>query len=376
MGKNIVFLYLNGTHQLFHSAMTAFELARMQTDFNVQLIACHIDHYDILNSMKESYPESKCQIILLPLPFRFKYFNFKKKTYPSPYSTIKKAKEYLKDAVTIVTTSHILPKLLKKINVLNPKVIYQFHGCGDRKYSFDPEYKYFDLLLAPGSYHKQRLLAENIVSEDKIEIIGYPKLDIPLEIKSIKKSLFNNNNKIFLYTPHWDPKLSSYKIWGEEVINYFKINNQYNLIFAPHVQLKHWQYKCGYNTNLDHLRSENIHIDFGSLQSVDGTYTNISDIYIGDVSSQIYEFIALQPKPAIFLNPNNFKWQNNIDFKFWELGIVIENISELEKAIQLSYESNALSELQQKRIDEYINITDEKSSVRAAETILKFTKLL
>ena len=37
-------------------------------------------------------------------------------------------------------------------------------------------------------------------------------------------------------------------------------------------------------------------------------YTQRADIYLGDVSSQVYEFL-LNPRPCVFLNPRRFDWR-------------------------------------------------------------------
>lgn len=374
MEKNIVFLYLNGLHQLFHTSMTAFELSSMQKDYKVKLIACHTDHYNILQSMKEYYPKSNCEIILLPATFRYKYLNFKKKTYPSPHSTIKMVKQYLNNTSAVVSTSHDLPKLLNKINCNHILKIYQYHGCGDRSYSFDPEYKNFNLLLIPGVYHKKRIIEEKIISQLKIRIVGYPKLDIPYKLNKIKTEFFKNNNPIVFYTPHWDPALSSYKDWSSKIIDYFKSHKEYNLIFAPHIQLIHWKYKYKYDVSFSNLKENNILVDYGSINSVNGFYSLISDIYIGDVSSQVYEFLSHKPRSCIFLNPNLFSWKKNPDFRFWELGEVIEDFTNFDKILEKSLNANSYASFQSNRISEYISDEKGKPSQRAAKAIYDFIK--
>lgn len=45
----------------------------------------------------------------------------------------------------------------------------------------------------------------------------------------------------------------------------------------------------------------NLHIDIGSDCSIDMTHTEAADIYLGEVSSQICEFLV-RPRPCIFLS--------------------------------------------------------------------------
>lgn len=374
MDKKIVFLYLHGIHQLYHSAMIATELSRIQDEYKVQLLSCHLKHTEILNNIKSFYPRSSCEIITLPLPLRFKYLNFKKKSYPSPHSTMKFTKKYLKNADAICATSHITPKTCKKIKVTKPKFIYQYHGCGDRQYGFDPKFKDFDFMLLPGKYHLKRLLEEKIIEKEKTHIVGWPKLDYPVETKKVKKELFNNNKPIVLYTPHWKPTLGSYQIWAKDILEFFSNSHEYNLIFAPHIQIKHWQFKYKYNINYDHYKSENIYIDFGSTSSVDGTYLKIADIYMGDVSSLVYEWITFKPRPCVFLNAHHIQWKGNVNYRFWSYGPVVEEINELDKKIKLALNSKTFLEIQSKRIKEYMDIKTEPSSLRAAKAIYKYLK--
>ena len=55
------------------------------------------------------------------------------------------------------------------------------------------------------------------------------------------------------------------------------------------------------------------------------SYTNAADIYLGDVSSQIYEFIQRR-RPAIFLNSHAGDWQNDPSYEFWKFGPVAGSV--------------------------------------------------
>ena len=372
MDSKIVFLFLQGIHQIYHLAPIAMELGKTRNNPKIQLISCHSQHTSILKNIQKLYPGTNVEIITLPLPFRFRFLNFKKKAYPSPHDTMRFAKKYMKDAVAVVSTSHITPRLCRKLKITKPKFIYQYHGCGDRKYGFDPKFKEYDFMLLPGKYHQKRLIDENIMTPEKTKIIGWPKLDIPIQIQKIKNKIFSKNLPTVLYAPHWKPELTSYKIWGEKILRFFSNQTDFNLIFAPHIQLKHWQFAYKYKTDYENYRSENIHIDFGSEYSVNGTYLKIADIYIGDVSSIVYEWIALKPRPCVFLNAHGVNWKNNVNYRFWDYGPVVEKIENLENKIKEAVHSQNYLELQRKRIKEYMELTEESSSKRAAKAILEF----
>lgn len=374
MKKKVVFLYLFGLHQLYHTAMTAMELGQFDDKYEVQCLSCNKEHTRVLEEIKKNYPLSNTQIISLPPPFRYKYLNFKKKTYPSVNAMVKGAKKIINTADLVVTTSHGTPRMLKKFGITKPKIIYQYHGCGDRKYGFDPNFKRFDYMLLPGLYHQNRLLDEKIIKKEKTKIVGWPKLDFPIDIMKTKQDLFKNNKPIILYTPHWEPKLSSYK-WAELILEYFKKNEKYNFIFAPHLLIKHWRVRFGYNINFNHYASDNIIIDFQSDYSTNGTYLAVSDLYMGDVSSMIYEFIAFRRRPALFLNAHNIDWKNDVNYRFWNYGDVVDSIDELDEKITNVFKTDKYTIFQEKEIVKYMDLSDEKSSFRAAKALDVFCSM-
>ena len=109
------------------------------------------------------------------------------------------------------------------------------------------------------------------------------------------------------------------------------------MIFAPHVVL--------FKRTLRHHASlpgkyrliPNIHIDTGSDALADMTYMFAADIYLGDVSSQVYEFL-LEPRPCIFLNGHKVEWQGNPYYLHWRLGQVVDTIQpELGQALEQAF---------------------------------------
>ncbi len=47
------------------------------------------------------------------------------------------------------------------------------------------------------------------------------------------------------------------------------------------------------------------------------SYTTAADIYLGDVSSQVYEFLY-EPRPCLFLNSHEFAWKSDPNFAHWK----------------------------------------------------------
>jgi CDP-glycerol glycerophosphotransferase (TagB/SpsB family) len=63
------------------------------------------------------------------------------------------------------------------------------------------------------------------------------------------------------------------------------------------------------------------------------TYLNSADIYLGDVSSQSFEFI-INPRPCIFLNPEKVKHKKDNSYRFWKSGKVIDCSEKLSHALK------------------------------------------
>lgn len=372
-GQPIVFLFLQGLHHLFHMASIPFECAQIIKNHPIQIVSVTEEHTKILMEFSKKYPNNACEIITLSLPFRFRFFNYKKKSFPSSYDSYRKIKPLLKKAGAIIGTSHPTAGILNKMGISKPIMIYIDHGCGDRKYSFEPTLGQYDFLLISGRNTRNRLAEENVSRREKTSIIGYPKFDNPVVIKDLRKKLFRQDRKIVYYAPHWEPALTSYKKWGNTIIDFFKNDEKYNLIFAPHLLLKHWHHQYNYDVNFH--SSDNICVDFGSRLSVDTSYVRIADYYIGDVSSLIYEWIGIRPRPAVFLNAHEINWRNNKDYRHWEYGPVIDDIEKLPGALKNAKQSRWLK-LQAERINEYMDISEQSASKRAAFAIMSRLKSL
>lgn len=81
-------------------------------------------------------------------------------------------------------------------------------------------------------------------------------------------------------------------------------------------------------------------VDTGSSAMLDMTYTSQAALYIGDVSSQVYEFLGI-PRPCVFLNPRKLPWRDDPYFLHWTLGEVVEDLDDLMPAIARARERHA-----------------------------------
>lgn len=257
-------------------------------------------------------------------------------------------------------------------------MIHTRHGAGDRAIGFDKASAGFDHVLCSGPKIRDRLVREARLDPARVSIVGYPKFDLPPPPAALPPS-FAPHKPTVVYNPHPSPHLSSWFRDGLAVLEFFLHNPEYQLIFAPHVML----FQRPWVVTIDKLRlsrpgtiapkyhaAPNIHIDLGSRASTDMTYTAMADIYLGDVSSQVYEFLR-RPRPCIFLNSQGVSWESDPNYLHWQAGQVIDSVAALPEALALATlrHDAKFRAVQQNLFAQSFDLTDEASSVRAARVI-------
>jgi hypothetical protein len=244
----------------------------------------------------------------------------------------------------IVTPSATSIMLKTRFGCRESKLVYTRHGAGDRAVGFKPVIAKFDHVMVPGQKIRDRMLAEGLIREGRYSVVGYPKFDCVALTGEARRNFFDDDKPIVLYNPHFDPTLSSWFRHGEHVLDLFSRLDRYNLIFAPHVMLFSRQIHVSANfssvTWRGYLRKRferypNILVDIGSHASIDMTYTQAADVYLGDVSSQVYEFLY-RSRPCLFLNSHNVAWENDPNYAHWHLGQVVRSPAEIEAALENS----------------------------------------
>lgn len=263
-----------------------------------------------------------------------------------------------------------------------PLLVHTKHGSGDRAQGYSPVVGRFDLVLLSGAKLHERLVGAGLLAPERAAIVGYPKFDT-IEPSLPRPRLFKNNRPTVVYNPHPMPGLSSWYDMGIDVLDYFANQDRYNLIFAPHIMLFRRRMHFSTETFKVRLRRElparllnhpNILVDTGSARLLDMTYLRAADIYIGDVSSQIYEFL-LTPRPMIFLNPGQLAWQGNANFDNWSFGPVVSDIAGLERALrELEVQPDRYRVVQDRGFRRTFDLDRRPSSQRAAQAILALAR--
>lgn len=280
------------------------------------------------------------------------------------------------DALVVPEKTSLLLKSLFGLKSL--KLVHTRHGAGDRAIGFDKASGKFDLVLLSGEKIRDRLAQADLLKQDGHAIVGYPKFDMT---PPPRPRLFPKDRPTVLYNPHPSPALSSWYRLGPQILDWFAKSDKYNLIFAPHVMLFKKRiiaslspFALGWNAGprADHHEHDHMLIDTGSPASLDMSYTDAADIYLGDASSQVYEFIR-RPRPCFFLNPRRLAWQGDPDFAHWRAGHVLETMGEFDASFADVPRLTPPMRTRQEGLFRYsFDLQERPSSERAAEAILDY----
>ena len=282
------------------------------------------------------------------------------------------------DAVVVSEKTTLLLKT--RYGLTNLKLIHTRHGAGDRAIGFNPESAKFDLVLVSGPKIRDRLMADAGLKPDQIALVGYPKFDLCAHYR-FADSFPAPERPTVIYNPHPSPKLSSWFRHGAAVLEAFRGQDRYNLIFAPHVML----FERKWVVTVDppslarvvppgpaYASEARIHIDTGSAASSDMSYTNRADIYLGDVSSQIYEFLR-EPRPCLFLNSHGVDWRGDPNYLHWQAGPVLESADGLLDKIDAAVAAHSdYAPAQEALIAATFSLSQRPSAERAADAITEF----
>lgn len=281
------------------------------------------------------------------------------------------------DALVVSEKTSLLLKTRYGLDRL--RLIHTRHGAGDRAIGFGPESAQFDLVLVAGPKIARRLMAEAKVPEERIAVVGYVKFDLYGD-RTIANPFPDPARPVVLYNPHPSPKLSSWYRMGNEVLEAFYRTDRYNLIFAPHVMMfaREWTVTIA-PPAVRRMRkparrysdAPHMLIDLGSAASSDMSYTSLADVYIGDVSSQVYEFLY-RPRPCLHLDAHEVAWQGNPAYTHWQAGPVARPGDDIIEAVDRAIATHAdYLPRQRELLADTFSVTDEPASIRAARAISK-----
>jgi len=280
------------------------------------------------------------------------------------------------DLLVVAEKTSLLLKTLHGLKLL--KIVHTRHGAGDRAIGFDRASAGFDHVLCSGVKIRDRLIAEAKLAPEKISIVGYPKFD------TLTADAPPHDPATVLYNPHCSPHLSSWFPHGTAVLDHFLATPLRPFIFAPHVML----FERRFSVTIDRLRIDrpgriaarhrhapHFTVDAGSRACTDMSYTQRAGLYVGDVSSQVYEFLRT-PRPCLFLNSHRVAWQGDASYAHWQAGPVIEHPGQLAEGLRRAEDEHArhYRAVQERLFAQSFDLTERPSSERAAEVLVRLVE--
>jgi len=363
--KRLCFLYIAQHHQVWHSLSVAVAMARGWPELKIEIAATTRELLDYVSGLLAELGGAPIELVLLPPAWMRRFAG----GGAPPKAPMLIANALRLSGYDAVITPERTTALLRQIGVQHPMLVYTQHGAGDREGPFEPRLRVFDLVMAAGPKQRDRMVGEGWVKAENCAMVGYPKFDLVDALPQRTPPRFERPGPIVLYNPHFHPELSSWTKWGWLVLEAFAANDRYNLIFSPHIRLFETasiEARAAFKRFAENPR---IHVDLGGPAAADMTYTRAADLYLGDVSSQVYEFLRT-PKPCLFLNVSGSDWRQDPSFHHWLYGPVVDGVDNLCGAVDQAFSRHGdFREAQLQGIAETFDITNEPSSIRAARAI-------
>ncbi|MDP1697299.1 MAG: hypothetical protein Q8L45_05895 [Xanthomonadaceae bacterium] len=369
----IGFLFHHRPDQLWHAAPIAFEMSLLETALDVVIYCINDALVATAHQIGSGYPGHRCRIERIE---QGRAIEMAGRLLRSWTSITKSAVLRLGTARFAALDALVVPDLTSlalRRRLPDLLMVFSNHGAGDRARGYDPRIARFDFVLVAGRKLERRFIEERLVRPGAYALVGYPKFDAVTAVSPIAPRPFANDLPTVLYNPHFEPTLSSWPLWGVKILEFFCANaDRYNLIFAPHLKLFEHHRRYGARLPERFHRCPNILIDTDSAALTDMSYTRAADIYLGDVSSQVYEFL-IEQRPCLFLDPRSIDWRNDPNYAHWLLGPVLTDLNALGPSLDRAKADHGHYRAQQKTaIADTFDLSDTPSARRAATAIRDF----
>lgn len=259
-------------------------------------------------------------------------------------------------------TSLWLPRLFP----LRARFVKTSHGVGSMSARDDPRRRAAALTLVPSELERQTYLDRGFAPNTFVAT-GYVKTAFAHRTHAVPP--FADARPVLLYTPHWQRHRSSWWRWGAEVVRSLVADGRYNLIFAPHQRLVERAPEI--RVLMREIEAlPHVHCDLDGFAMVDGSYTQLADIYLGDTSSQVIEFMAT-PRPCVFLNADGVDWRGDPAYAQWACGTVVDTLDDLLPALARAPSvQHGFAEMQADYAARALGDTSGAAPARAAAAIL------
>lgn len=275
------------------------------------------------------------------------------------------------DAI-VTSTTHLAR--VRRLVARSTMFIHCDHGAGGRQQSFSTDMGKFDFLVATGPAVVERFVRDGLATPQTAFAAGLVKLETCRRIAGEQPPLFDNDAPIVLFNSHSKRSLRSWERFADPLIEHARRTGEFNLIVAPHVKLFARRPAALWRRWARKSVPGRVHVDLGSEASQDMRYSFAADIYAGDVSSQVYEFLV-EPRPCVFLNAHQASWRGNRDYPMWRLGEVADSPADAIRLIGTAFaDHQRFADLQRAERDERIGISRSGMAEQASAAILRFIR--
>lgn len=372
----IAFLFNAQAHQILHGITVAEQLA-LGWRVNIDILSASPGHLALARRL--THPDSHCLLrfdLIGSAALRWTAAAIGSAIPPKLLTLLASSRRL--DGYDAIALPERTSTIMRRLGVRKPRLIHLDHGAGDRAAGFDPRIAHFDFALVAGEKQRRRMLADGLIRTGAHAVVGYPKFDAADRSRQDGWTPFADTRPIIFYNPHFSKTLGSWSRHGPEIARRIAEDGRFNLIVAPHVRMcDSRKRRTAFLRALEPITHlSNVHIDPGSDRSIDMSYTMMADLYLGDVSSQIYEFLRT-PRPCLFFNGNGRAWRDDPDHAHWRFGPVVEDAALIMRAIDYAIDSHSDFSAEQRQgfKDTFDIDEDADHSKRAAAAIAAFFRL-
>lgn len=314
----VLFLFIAEGHHVFHSFPAAAALAR-KGGAEIWTATSNDDQRRQIARLSRAYGVSFKDIALAAPPWMRPLAGVNSDFRDAKIPRLFHHRRVLNRFDAIVTAERT-STVLRRFGVRRPLLIHIPHGAGDRAVGFEPRIALFDHVLLHTPKNEPRMLRQGLVRPGHYDVCGYAKFEAVEALHPQPRRFFGNDRETVLYNPHFNARLGSWRRMGPTLAEAILERTDFNLILAPHVRLMR-RAPAEEQARWAARHEDRLLIDPGSDASYDMSYVRAADIYLGDVSSQVYEFIA-RPRPCVFIAPDGESRPDEADYAFHVFGEV------------------------------------------------------
>lgn len=369
----LAFVYIAEAYQLYHAAAAMFDLMARH---GIQIDLFHIDpafpaHLERLRKAHGMSEVTSQKLQVGPLGRAIqsvKLLGFAKA------QVLEKNEARLADYDAVISTEDGIANLFsKRASADRPARIVITHGAGTRYFPSLQQMAECDLIVAKGLRDVETYLAQTSLQPGQVVSGGYPKLYTTSLLARQERKMFANDNPVVLYNAHKERSQRSWDGFFQPLLGGFRADRSRNLVIAPHVKMFHRRTER-VRENLRAMSDSTIVVDPSSPRLLDNSYTEAADIYVGDVSSQVVEFLA-RPRPCVFLNAHRIDWKNDPHYAMWHMGEVIDDPADVMPAIaRAPFIHSRFRNRQEDFACSALGDTSQASATRTADLIEDFVK--